>query len=435
MKSTSPNAGENDEKKDVMRMGSVKKVLWDDSLGGQMFRPPTPTTFGRGVWDVSGFFSVGDFKDKIPRLPIPGKPQMLAMTAGRYWEMAANAGFVSVYEGMLSPSGDVISVEELMDRGDLSSQVVMRLAYTPHDISEKLTHESRAQYHQAIRRGLITIYVADAECIFRSRLPLGSTTWKRIFRAAGRGEIYEKLSMREETEAALDEIRQIPGILTEPKMVQVLGDVGLDSILNPGCRLPEIAISFNSKFDPGGDKDITYAEAQEYIHLDRFRFQALVATLLNNGRHQVESGLALPEPVAMMDGKTEILVVNGIPCFTDFAWTMDEGRPMIRYQPDPTGPCYLIPTSKEIGRGEFRKLGLYNRKEEAIRDHGDEWLEFIYDYISPDEFLRATQAAIEMMAPAIAEVSNRMLGRKIFDVAPIESWVEPFLPFSSIERD
>jgi phosphoribosylaminoimidazole-succinocarboxamide synthase len=413
-------------------MGSVKDLICDDSPAGKLHQSPTFDRLGLGAWRVSGRFSVADLKGRIPPQEIPHKGAILAMAAGRYWEHAAQAGFQSTYVGMLDADGQIVSAETLLDRGELSDRIAMRLAVTPHDFYAKITTDNLAAYHARIAGGHIGAYVADAECIFRFGFPLGSTTFKRIYTAAGMADNYEQRATYDETVAGLDEIRDIPGIMEKPEMVKVLREAGLNCIPNPGHLMTRPVVHFNTKFDPGGDKDITYAEAQQAMHLDNLRFAAWLATLENNARHQREHCEAAG--IVNIDGKTEAVIVNGFPVFTDFACTPDENRTMIRYVPASGSPVYLLPTNKEVQRAGFRHHGIYAAKDAAQRDHGDAWLDHLDQYVNDSVIEEATQESVWMMEQALATVGNRLLGRNVLEAKPIEEWVGPFLPYASIEQ-
>lgn len=403
-------------------MGSVKDL---DSSWPQ-FVSPGLSYLGIGPWIVSGRFSVADLKKKIPPQEIRDKMYVLAMTAAFYWEVAAGAGFRSTYVGMLDHDGQVVTCETLLDRGELSNTVVMRLAATPYILSDVLTAESRAIYHHLIATGHITTFVADSESIFRFGFPLGSSTFKRIFIAAGRGDQYEKLATYAETVAGLDEIRSIPGIMDNPEMRRVLAEANLNGIPNPGFLMEEPAISFNAKYDPAGDKDLSYEEAQRNMHLDDLSFSAWLATLTRNAHHQRQFCWA--NGIVNIDGKIE----EAAGCFGDFACTVDENRLAIPYTNG--GINYLIPANKEIQRAVFRARGIYAAKETAMRDHGDDWLGHLGQYVSDSEIEEATRESVWMMEQAIGEVGNRLLGRNVFETRPVDEWVDPFLPYASIKE-
>lgn len=413
-------------------MGSVKSRIWDDSPAGQLYRPATPTSLGLAAWRVSGRFSVGDLKGLIPPVEIVGKNYALAMTASWYWERAANAGFHSTYAGMVDHNGRVVDVSTLLERGELSDIVVMELAYTPHDLTEDgvITSAVLAEYHRLISAGEITCYVADVENIFRWGVPLGSSVFEKIFRAAGMAEIYAGLATYDEVVQGLDAIRAIPGILRQEQMRSVLAKAGLFAIPNPGFMMPTAVLNRTTKFDPSGDNDLTDEAAIGQMHVDESVYAQWSGDLLRNAAHQRR--ICDNHDVFNVDGKTEAVVVDGQPRYADFACTADENRLMLRHQPVATGTVFLIPSNKEVQRAKFREEGVYAAIGQAKATHGDAWRDHLYEFVSEQVVVEATHQSVEMMAHAIGLVGNRLLGVDIFPAEPLESWVESFLPYASV---
>jgi len=335
---------------------------------------------------------------------------------------------------MLDANENIVSVRDLLDRGETSNIIVMKLTLTPHFCSNDgiITVKVLESYNQQIDSGGISNYVGDAESIFRLGIPLGASTLKKIFGAAGMAGEYEHLATYEETVGGLDQIRAIAGILDEPAMCKVLVSAGLDHIPNPGYMLNGPVLGFTTKFDPSGDKDLTWAEAQAALRLDALRFRAFRATLEQNALHQ--RAFCDKAGVVNIDGKLEAAIIGGYPVLTDFACTVDENRLMLRYQPDKSGPPYLIPTNKEIQRAIFRARGIYAAKEEATNVYGDQWAEHLLEFTTTDAITEATRESVWMMEQAIGEIANRLLSQTIFQAQPMESWVGPFLPYASIEQ-
>lgn len=408
-------------------MGSVK----DPITAGRLYRPATFDRLGIGAWKVKGTFSVADLKHLIEQIEIRSKGPILAMTAGKYWEEAAKAGFQSSYLGMLDQDGNITDVETLIDRGDLSDIVVMSLAMTP-DYLGPLTTESRDEYHRAIASGEITAYIADAECIFRLGFPLGSSTFKRLCTAAGVGDRYETVATYSDTVALLDEVRAIPGVFEMPEVKKVLEAAGLDRIPNPGYVMDQPVMNFDTKFCPAGDQPLTFKEAQESVSVDNLRWTAWLAELERNAIHQRDFDARYG--IVCVDGKTEAMVVGGCPRFTDFANTIDENRLMVRYTAE--GQNWLLPTNKELQRAVFRLLGVYAAKDEATRDWGDDWRDHLISggYITRQQLDEATAESVRLMEQAVATVGNRLLGHNVFDARPIEEWAGDLLPYASLEE-
>ena len=145
--------------------------------------------------------------------------------------------------------------------------------------------------------------------------------------------------------------------------------------------------------------------------------------MTRNAHHQWD--YCLERGVYCVDGKTEQEIVDGYLLFTDFAANPDEDRLMIRYRD------LLLPTNKEIARAIFRDMGIYAAIDAAKAKYGGDWRDHLVpEFIALSVIEEATKISVELMAYAIAEVGNRMLG-DVFDTQPITNWVGPFLPYAS----
>jgi len=223
-------------------VGSVKDPIMDDSPVGRLYIPAQPHTLGRVAWKVSGRSSVLDLKELIPPVEIPNKGEILAMMTGTYFEHAAENRMPSSYLGMVDREGAIVSARSLLDLGEVSDIVVMELGNVPTAKTEAGIRE----YHRAIADGDLTVYVADAESIFRRGFPLGSSTFKNIFKHTRREKQYEGLSTYEETVAALDEIRAEVGrrgLDTFPELQAYLKKMKLGTTIpNPGHRYSQFGL-------------------------------------------------------------------------------------------------------------------------------------------------------------------------------------------------
>ncbi|MCX6809287.1 MAG: hypothetical protein NTZ65_00825 [Candidatus Berkelbacteria bacterium] len=119
-------------------------------------------------------------------------------------------------------------------------------------------------------------------------------------------------------------------------------------------------------------------------------------------------------------------ILQGLLAFTDFAANPDENRLMIRHD------NVLLPTNKEIARAIFRDMGIYAAIDAAKAKYGKDWRDHLVpEFIPLSVIEEATAISVELMAHAIAEIGNRMLGEQVFETQPIDSWVSPFLPYAS----
>ena len=94
-------------------MGSVKDLVRDDSVYGKLYQPPTSNDFGRGVWKVSGRFSVRDLKEQIPETSINHKPAALTMMTATFFEYLANIHpeIDTCYLGVVDADGNIYFVD------------------------------------------------------------------------------------------------------------------------------------------------------------------------------------------------------------------------------------------------------------------------------------------------------------------------------------
>lgn len=409
-------------------MGSVKDLVLDESLAGKLFVAPQPNRFGRGAWKVSGRFSVGDLKGVIPHeYEIANKNFVLAMTAGAYFEDAANNELQSCYEGMMNRDGKIVSVRDLLDKGELSDVIVMKLANVPKSGSK----EDVTAYHDAIKKGDISVYVADVEAIFRAGLPLGSSVFKKICSIMGKGDKYERAATYEDTVALLDEVRAETVKSPNPKLVSYLGSLGLDGIPNPGAMLSKPAFNYTTKFAESGDADITHQEVIDRLGGNvgnAFKFLTLHGECTN---HQIN--YSKQRNSENMDGKIEGVIFGNEVMLTDFACTVDENRLMLRYEHG--GITHLLPTNKEIQRAVFRENGIYVAIEEAKKIDAEKWKPHLSKFTTHEKLVEATRHSVELMSSAIGTMGNLALGKKVFDAKPLDEWAPAFLPYASREQD
>ena len=67
----------------------------------------------------------------------------------------------------------------------------------------------------------------------------------------------------------------------------------------------------------------------------------------------------------------------------------------------------------------------------------DAWKQYLPNILQDRKIdLQAvSEHSCNLMAYAVSEVGNRLLGKRVFDAKPLDSWVGEFLPYASkIER-
>ncbi len=428
--------------KDMIIPGGPEIVGLDTKrreLAEKLYIKTEPHKFGQGAWKVSGRFSVADLKKQIPPVEIDSKNYILTMMTASYFEHAENIGLGSCYLGLMDSEGNVVDTTTLLDRGELSDIIVMQLANIP----KAGTVEAVKEYHEAIKQGDISVYVADAESIFRGGFPLGSSSFKKMFKYTGRGDIYEKIATYDETVQALDEIRADvaeKGLDSFPDLKGYLEELTLGgTIPNPGAVLESPVLNFTTKFSVGGDEDVTEDEARARMGVDEKGYEIWKGTVRKCANDQMKYDGE--RNIKNMDGKVEGVVYDGGKIkLTDFAKTPDENREMILVEKN--GIEYLVPTNKEIQRAVFRARGIYQACDDAkaeaqkVEGNTDNWHNYLLNHTTKETLQSAADDSCAMMADALKVVGNRALGTDIFDARPVDAWVDEFLPYASrVQKD
>jgi len=416
-------------------MGSVKDLIRDDSLAGRLYVPPTATDFGIGAWRVSGRFSVGDLKHLIPDANIKDKAEALTMSTAAFFEWLAYSSWIrTCYEGVMDKNGKVTDTKTLLERGETSNIIVMRLAHVP----ETFCDGELKDYRTALQKRELRCGVADIESIFRHGFPLGSSTFEKIFDAVGMKARYETLATYDDTVQALDEIRRLvqqQGIGKFPELEKLLKKSGLKNIPNPGHVLSDIVYDTTTKFEAGGDRRIDKTEAQKLSGLSVKGYQEWAEKMFP-ALARAQIAFCGERGILNIDGKAECVAYYGMPVVTDFCCTVDENRLMIETEID--GVKWAIPSNKEIQRAVFRQAGVYaaisEAKEMAASDgDANKWRDYVPTALRNRRIdLRAvSEHSCELMGHAIGEVANRTLGKRVFDAKPLETWTREFLPYAS----
>ncbi len=419
-------------------MGSVKDLIHrNDRVYGKLYRAGTDRSFGVGAWRVKGTFSVRDLKDLIPESNIRYKPEALTMIAGRFFEhLSDRHHFIETcYIGVADHDGKITTVSELLRKGDTSSVFVTKLARTPQTYHGGVDLPT---YRTALSSGALKCGVADVESIFRKGFPLGSSTFRKIFRAVDMEEQYDNSATYDKVVEGLDTIRALVtsnGLFGYTVLAEELTKAGLGTVIpNPGYVLKKTVYDTTTKFEAGGDREITPKEAQELSGLDEEGYHEWVGYILPRVS-QAQITFAGERDVFNMDGKVECVAYKRQPVLTDFACTPDENRLMIHYCND--GVQYLIPSNKEIARALFTAAGvdvaIRAAKRRAQNDNVDQWKTYLPAILKEHniDLREVTDRSVKLMEYAIAETANRILNKTVFDVPRLETYVDAFLPYAS----
>jgi phosphoribosylaminoimidazole-succinocarboxamide synthase len=416
-------------------MGSVKDLVRDDSPAGKLYIPPNNVAFGRGVWRVSGRFSVGDLKSLIPDVNIKDKAEALTMSTAAFFEWLAKThpDIPTCYLGVLDKDGKMTDTTTLLDRGEKTNLIVMKLAHVP----DSFCGGNLEVYREALKTGRLECGVADIESIFRHGFPLGSSTFEKIFEAAGMKDRYETLATYEDTVRELNYIRRVTRMgVFPPKLTEVLKNAGLRDIPNPGHVLTDIVYDTTTKFEVGGDRRLDdERETQELSGLDEEGYEHWKNEMFPElARAQI--AFCAERGILNIDGKAECIAYHRAPIVTDFVCTVDENRLMIVTKIG--GVDLAIPSNKEIQRAYFRQQGVYAAISEAKRvaeakGENNRWREYMPQMLKDRgiDLKAVSEHSCSLMANAIGEVANRTLGQKVFDAPPLGDWVLEFLPYAS----
>ncbi len=415
-------------------MGSVKTLIKTGKLG-KYYMPPTPLEFGFGIWEVSGRFSVGDLKELIPPVEIKHKAEALMMMTARFFETlkTTHPGIKTTYAGVVDKDGKITDIQTILDKGQTTNFIAMKLAHTPESFCDGFLKI----YRDSLKNGTLLCGVADVESIFRKGFPLGSSTFKKIFSSLGLGEKYETLATYKETVEGLDMLRKLidkKGLSSFPKLQERLNQAGLDSIPNPGFVLEKMVYDSTTKFEVTGDREITKQEEKEYSGLGSGYREWTNVWFPAIAQAQIQ--FCKERGILNIDGKAECVAYHRSPVVTDFLCTTDENRLMIMTTVDDVE--WAIPSNKEIQRAIFRKEGIYSAIEDAkfsTKQAGmpEKWRSVLPEILTSKgiDIRAVSEYSCELMSYAIGEVANRLLGDTIFDVKPVSSWVKEFLPYAS----
>lgn len=137
-----------------------------------------------------------------------------------------------------------------------------------------------------------------------------------------------------------------------------------------------------------------------------------------------------------IDGKGECVAYRRKPVITDYACTVDENRLMIVIEHQ--GEKWALPSNKEIQRAVFTAAGVdsaISKAKERAKSHSrpDAWREYMQVVLAEKgiDLREVAERSCELMAYAVAEVGNRVLEKRVFDVPAVEHWKDEFMPYAS----
>ncbi len=434
-----------------MIRGSAKNLIQtgDDSPYAVWYERPTSDTFGKGVFQAHGGFSVRDLKEEIPFTVIPCKAKVLAMMTAYFFERLAERcpDVDTTYIAIMDKDGKPTTVDKLIKKGDTSDAILMKIAHTPDSYLGHVrdNNDRIMQYRKALASGQLLCGVGDVESIFRRMLPLGSSVFKKIFEAAGFGSEYDSMVTYSQVVEGLNRIGALnvldggdghSELGTKWKDVKaVLEANGLSSMPYPGTLLSKVRYNTTTKFEVAGDRDIPEEIARKYSGLSRDQYDRWKADIFPRVA-ETQIKLLTERGSLNADGKVEVVAYHGRPYLTDWACNTDENRPMIIVERE--GATWGLPTNKELQRIIFKGEGvdsaIREAKGRAEKDgKKNEWKGYFREVCEERKLdIRAiAEKTVTLMGNAGMEIANRTLGNRVFDVPALETWVNELMPYAS----
>ena len=360
-------------------MGSVKDLL--------VLEPAYENREGIGNFVFSDRYSVFDWGEMPDH--ILNKGRSLAVMAAFNFEQLEHRGIRTHYQGLISPTGNLVRFSDLAeDGGGLATmQVSLARVYPPIVREFRFGDRIDVLYDYTFfekHRGGINNYLVGLEIIFRNGLPLGSSVFKRI-------------------EGAL----QLPD--TKQRSAQlgrILKGLGLKEPPKPGQMLPQPIMSFTTKLE-AGDRDLSEKEAYRLSGLRRRHFNALKSIALQV--NDIITEQAAKTGFGHYDGKIETVWDKGF-VVCDVIGTFDENR--FAWQGEQV--------SKEVLRQWYKR----NQPEFVMacdkwKKTGPGWQKSCD--VKPQKVSKQFAALVSQM---YMSGCNRYTGKRVFDSPELEEVME-----------
>jgi phosphoribosylaminoimidazole-succinocarboxamide synthase len=358
-------------------MGSVKDLL--------VLQSAYENQPGVGNFVFSDRYSVFDWGEMPDH--IAGKGRSLAVMAAYNFEHLERRGIRTHYQGLVSAGGKLVRFSDLAEgEGGLATmQVSLARVYRPI-VREYLSDQGvEVRYDYSFfetHRGRINNYLVGLEIIFRNGLPLGSSIFKRI----------EKAKQSGDRGAA--------------ELQQILRELGVKEVPQPGQMLPSPIMSYTTKLE-AGDRELSLKQAYQLSGLRRGDFNALKHLALQVNALITEQ--AESTGFAHYDGKIETVWDNGL-VVCDVLGTFDENR--------------FSFAGQQISKEVLRQW--YKRHQPDFVSACDKWKKTgpgwqkkcdVKPVHLPKDF--ATLASQLYMSGC-----NRYTGKRVFDSPPLEEVME-----------
>ena len=365
-------------------MGSVKDLI--------VLEQAFENRAGVGNFTFSDRYSVFDWGEMPDH--ILNKGRALAFMAAFNFEELERRGIKSHYRGLAGSKGKVMRFSDLQESSagaKLADPVIqIELARVYHPVAREFFSsegDREVIYDYSFfdaNRGRVNNYLIGLEIIFRNGLPLGSSVFGSLERAA-------MISDRAESSR---------------RQAEILKGLGLDDLPQAGQMLPAPVMNYTTKLE-SGDRTLTAEEAFFISGLEEDEFRKLSSLALRVNDCITE--LACRAGFQHFDGKIEVVYDNAL-SVCDVLGTFDENRFALNGEQ----------ISKEVLRQWYKK----NQPEfgaacESWKKKGPGW-----QLQCPVKPVKLPRELVDLVSQLYMAGCNRYTGRKLFAVLELEKVLE-----------
>lgn len=365
-------------------MGSVKDL--------EVLEQAFENRAGVGNFIFSDRYSVFDWGEMPDHILNKGKA--LAFMAAYNFEELERRGIESHYRGLVGSNGKTVRFSDFPESSaaaNLADPVMqIELARVYYPVAREFCRSQGGRevvYDYSFfdaNRGRINNYLIGLEIIFRNGLPLGSSVFGSLERAA---------MISDRTERSR-------------RQAEILKGLGLHHIPQAGEMLPAPVMNYTTKLE-SGDRMLTTEEAFFISGLEEAEFRKLSSLALRVNDCITE--LACRAGFQHFDGKIEVVYDNGL-SVCDVLGTFDENRFAFNGEQ----------ISKEVLRQWYKK----NQPEfgaacENWKKKGQGW-----QLQCPVKPVKLPRELVDLVSKLYMAGCNRYTGRKVFAVPELKMVLE-----------
>ncbi|MBA7480732.1 MAG: phosphoribosylaminoimidazolesuccinocarboxamide synthase [Spirochaeta sp.] len=365
-------------------MGSVKDLI--------VLEQAFENRAGQGHFIFSDRYSVFDWGEMPDH--ILNKGRALAFMAAYNFEELERRGIKSHYRGLVGSKGKVVRFSDIPESSaganltDPVMQIELARVYYPVAREFYSSQGGREVIYDYsffdANRGRINNYLIGLEIIFRNGLPLGSSVFGNLERAA-------MISDRAESRR---------------RQAEILKALGLDHLPQAGEMLPAPVMNYTTKLE-SGDRTLTAEEALFISGLEDDEFRKISSLALRVNDCITE--LADRAGFRHFDGKIEVVYDNAL-SVCDVLGTFDENRFALNGEQ----------ISKEVLRQWYKK----NQPEFGAAC--ESWKKKVrgWQMQCPVKPVKLPRELVDLVSQMYMAGCNLYTGRKIFTVPKLEMVLE-----------